>query len=128
MSNIGKEALVKAASKKTDVSSRYMKVAYECICEAIREQVIEGNVVSLEGLGRFIPSVKDAHSARNPLTGEAVEVPARLMVKFSVNNNLKLALREVDVDTIGERDGSVEEVRQETAISSSQPGKKNRRG
>ena len=44
--------------------------------------------VSLTGLGAFTPKVKAARIARNPKTGEKVEVAAKKVVKFKPGKEL----------------------------------------
>ncbi len=43
----------------------------------------------LQGLGIFTVKKRAARTARNPLTGEAVKVPAKTVVKFRVGKDLK---------------------------------------
>lgn len=51
-----------------------------------------GDDVNIPGLGRFKAVKKAARTGRNPRTGEAVEIPARLAVKYSQTSTLKTAL------------------------------------
>lgn len=100
MARIGKADFIKAVAEKTDLHKKHVQEAYECMCEAIRELIADGHEVTLEGVGRFAPQIKEAHEARNPATGGAVKVPARLQMKFKINNNFKTALWELNVKKI----------------------------
>jgi DNA-binding protein HU-beta len=48
----------------------------------------EGKKVSLTGLGSFTAKERKARIARNPKTGEKVEVPAKKVVKFKPGKEL----------------------------------------
>jgi len=45
--------------------------------------------VPLAGLGKFKVSKRQARTGRNPATGEAIQIPAKTVVKFTVAKALK---------------------------------------
>ena len=49
--------------------------------EIIRE-VYAGNTVAITHFGTFVPYPSSGRKARNPITGDAVKVPPRIMIKF----------------------------------------------
>ena len=51
-----------------------------------------GNEISLVGFGSFSVSKVAARTGRNPSTGKALEIPARMQVKFKVGQKLKDAV------------------------------------
>lgn len=55
------------------------------------EMVAAGEEISLGGLGKFVPVEKAARKARNPKTGEEIDVPAKKSVKFKPAAALKKA-------------------------------------
>ena len=65
------------------------KEAAEAIGEHVAHQLAAGETVRLEGIGTL--SVKDtaARQARNPRTGETVEVPAGRKIAFKISKLLK---------------------------------------
>ena len=65
----------------------------EALLAAIVDTLKEGHEVSIAGLGVF--SVKDraARTARNPRTGELVDVPAMRVPKFRAAKGLKDAVK-----------------------------------
>jgi DNA-binding protein HU-beta len=60
--------------------------ALETICE---EVVQSGESLTLPGIGKLDCKVQAARKARNPRTGESVNVPAKVAVKFRVAKSLK---------------------------------------
>ena len=51
-----------------------------------------GNEISLVGFGSFSINKVAARTGRNPSTGKALEIPARMQVKFKVGQKLKDAV------------------------------------
>ena len=84
--------VVKALAEKLEVSK---KVARQCLQEltdtAIRE-VKKSGVFVLPGLGRLVRSDRKARVGRNPATGEAINIPAKKVVKFRVAKAAKEAI------------------------------------
>jgi integration host factor subunit beta len=58
----------------------------ENICKALSE----GDKVELRGFGSFKVKSRNPRKARNPRTGESVDVPAKLVPFFKASNELKL--------------------------------------
>jgi DNA-binding protein HU-beta len=71
-------------------------VATESILEAlgtaIQQALINGDEVTLPGVGKFSVKHRAARKGRNPRTGETIIIPERMMPKFSAAKALKEAL------------------------------------
>ena len=52
----------------------------------------QGKEISLVGFGSFSINKVAARTGRNPSTGKALEIPARMQVKFKVGQKLKDAV------------------------------------
>lgn len=100
---IGKADLVRLAQQKTETKLNFdiMNDAYSGVCDAIVECLMNGNTVILQGVGRLIPIVRPGGEGRNPSTGDTITYEDRLALKFQVNTNLKLAMRSVDIKSLG---------------------------
>jgi DNA-binding protein HU-beta len=59
------------------------------IFDTITDSLKNGDDVSISGFGIFKSKMRAARTARNPKTGEAVNVPATQVVKFQVSKTLK---------------------------------------
>lgn len=81
---IGKEI-----AAKTGVPQSYMNTVIDAICLGIVEHLQNGEAVSLPNIGRFIPHDKAARPARNPQTGERIEIPEHRVIKFRPSLALK---------------------------------------
>jgi DNA-binding protein HU-beta len=58
----------------------------------IASELRAGNKVSIHGFGTFQAADRKARTAKNPKTGETVQVPARKAPKFSAGKGLKDSL------------------------------------
>jgi nucleoid DNA-binding protein len=77
MSSITKADIVEKISKSTGISKVETKAVVEGIVASIVEAIIEGNKVELRGFGVFNSKKRKPRKARNPRTGEIVELKER---------------------------------------------------
>lgn len=73
--------------------SKVMRVVDGLIETVIDLLVKQGEKVNLPGLGILAVKKRAPRTARNPRTGEAVQVPAKTVVKFRVAKSLKEAVK-----------------------------------
>lgn len=66
--------------------------ALKSVFETIKDEVAAGNKVDIAGFGSFSIADRAARTARNPQTGEAIQVAAKKAVKFKVSKTFKDAL------------------------------------
>ncbi|MAQ76987.1 DNA-binding protein [Candidatus Campbellbacteria bacterium] len=59
------------------------------IFDAMAEEMAKGGTVDIAGFGKFEGKMRNARTARNPRTGEPVEVPAQRVPKFKAAKGLK---------------------------------------
>lgn len=73
------------------------KVQAEEVVDAVLESIIgslkKGEEVSIAGLGIFSVKTRAARQARNPRTGETLQVPAMKVPKFRAAKALKEAVK-----------------------------------
>jgi len=67
------------------------------VFDVISMAAVTGEGTSVPKFGKFIVEVKAARTARNPKTGEPVEIPEKLAIKFRPSSTLRLALAEADL-------------------------------
>jgi DNA-binding protein HU-beta len=64
------------------------------MAEIIPAALLEGNNVTIDGLGILKVSATKERQARNPKTGETITVPASRKVKLSISTGLKKAFKQ----------------------------------
>ena len=89
---MNKGELVSAVAGRAGLSrgdaTRVIDTTFEVITDALRD----GQGVKLVGFGTFQVAEREAGEARNPKTGERVEVPATRAAKFRAGTQLKNAM------------------------------------
>ena len=64
----------------------------EATLAAIEAELATGGEVAITGFGRFSVAARGARQARNPRTGEPIEIPAGRAPRFSAGSQLKRAV------------------------------------
>ncbi len=87
-----KSELLNRIATKLDMKRKNVELTIDSFIEALCEGLRKEGKVNVAGLG--IWSVKDrkARTARNPKTGETVQVPAKRVVKFRVSKDMKTSV------------------------------------
>jgi len=67
--------------------------AVDAVLGGISGALASGDSVSLVGFGTFSVSARAARTARNPRTGDAINVPASKAPKFKAGKGLKDAVK-----------------------------------
>jgi len=90
---MNKQAIVEAVSETIGGTKASAERAVDTMITSIIDSLKKGEEVSIAGLGIF--SVKDraARTARNPRTGEPIQVPAMRVPKFRAAKALKEAVK-----------------------------------
>lgn len=86
---LDRRAIGQVLSRRLGLSARESALLLEAFLEAITEQLERGGAVTLSGLGRFSTRTTKARPGRNPATGEAALVPARIKPCFTLSRSLR---------------------------------------
>ena len=90
---MNKQAIVDAVHEKLGST----KVAAEEVVDTVIESIVgtmkKGGEVSIAGLGIFSVKQRAARTARNPKTGESIQVQAMKVPKFRAAKALKEAVK-----------------------------------
>ena len=86
---MNKTELVAAVAAKTEMSKKNAEKAVAAMLETVAETLAAGEKVQLVGFGTFELRERDARTAKNPRTGETVEVAASRVPAFKAGQALK---------------------------------------
>lgn len=89
---LSKSALMAAMAEKWGVSKKQAGEMYDGMVGLIYSEIKRAGEIMLPGLGKMAKKRRDARQGRNPATGETIQIPAKTVVKFSVNKAAKDAL------------------------------------
>ena len=81
--------LVEALAEKTGMQKKDAEKILETLVTTVQEALKAGIKVNVAGLGTFVVVEKKARMARNPKTGETVQVEAKKAPKFKPGKQLK---------------------------------------
>ncbi|MCB1183357.1 integration host factor subunit beta [bacterium] len=84
-----KAELVDLISWQTGVSKKDTGTIVNLILDNIGQALVQGDKVELRGFGSFKVKTRRSRQARNPRTGESVQVPAKRVPYFKTSNELK---------------------------------------
>ncbi len=87
-----KAELVEFIAENADLTKADAARALDAVLEGVIEGLKRTGKVALVGFGTFNAKEREAHTGRNPQTGEAVEIAARVVPSFKAGNKLKDAL------------------------------------
>jgi len=89
MGNVTKKNLVEVISGKTGLTQVDTKIIVESLLETVSKFLSEGRNIEIRGFGRFKIKTKKSRIARNPRTGETVQVEKGLKPVFEASKELK---------------------------------------
>ncbi len=84
-----KTELIDALAKQSSFEKKQTKIFLESLTSLVAKEIRKGGEIPLTGLGKFKVSRRKARMGRNPQTGEAIKIPAKKVVKFTVAKALK---------------------------------------
>ena len=87
-----KEELVAKAAQDAGIPKAKAGKVLESVLASITGALAKGDKVSLVGFGTFSVSRRAARQGRNPVTKEAMEIPAANVPKFKPGRKLKEAV------------------------------------
>ena len=90
---MNKQALVDAIHEAIGGTKAGAEKVIDLVIDSIISTLKNGNEVSIAGLGIFTAKERKARTARNPRTGETVQVPAMRVPKFKPAKAFKDALK-----------------------------------
>jgi len=79
----------KIAEKVKSLTKKQTEVVVETVFESIKDALARGEKVEIRGFGNFKLRSRKARKARNPKTGESVDVPPKKVPYFKVGKELR---------------------------------------
>jgi DNA-binding protein HU-beta len=89
---MGKAELVLFVAEKAGLSKADATRALDAVLEGITEGLKKEGKVALVGFGTFSAKERAAREGINPLTKEAIKIPAKTVASFKAGSKLKDAI------------------------------------
>ncbi|WP_028583167.1 HU family DNA-binding protein [Desulfogranum mediterraneum] len=85
---MNKKELVEAMAGAADISKAAAEKALNGMLMSITDALAKGDKVTLVGFGTFSTVDRSARKAKNPRTGDMIEIPAKTVAKFKPGSKL----------------------------------------
>jgi integration host factor subunit beta len=84
-----KSELVRALNEKLpELQIRDVELALNCMLGQMADELAEGERIEIRGFGSFDLHRRPPRIARNPKTGEAVNLPAKIAIHFKPGKDM----------------------------------------
>lgn len=93
-----KKEIVRRISKKLGVKQYIAKDVVQAFLDEVIDELAKGSTLQFREFGVFYTVIRSARKARNPKTGDEVEVPAKTVVHFKVGRLMKQKVLKIDPD------------------------------
>jgi integration host factor subunit beta len=88
-----RSALIEKVAQKVDwLTLKQTEIVIETVFDSIKEALKRGEKIEIRGFGNFRLKERRARKARNPKTGDSVDVPEKMAVRFKAGKELKETL------------------------------------
>jgi nucleoid DNA-binding protein len=89
---MNKSELIESIATKSGVTRAAATTMLDAALGTITEALVAGDTVAILGFGNFKVSERAARTGKNPATGEALEIAASTVAKFTPGKALKDAV------------------------------------
>lgn len=89
MADMTKADLVEAIAEQADLKKADAERALAAFVDTVAKALSRGQSLQITGFGTFEPRKRAARKARNPQTGEEIDVPATTVPAFRAGKTLK---------------------------------------
>lgn len=79
---MNKAELIEALADKAGVQKQSAKKVLDAYIDIVTKKLAEKEEIVIVGFGTMVPRPQNTRLARNPKTGDPVQIPARTTVKF----------------------------------------------
>ena len=86
---MNKTQLIAAVAEKSGLTKKDAERAVSAMFETITAQLVKHEKVQVTGFGTFEVKARDARVGRNPVTREAIQIPASKVPAFKASASLK---------------------------------------
>lgn len=88
-----KSEFVDQVAARADLTKKDAADAVDAVLETIEDALKRGSEVVFSGFGKFTVADRGAREGRNPATGEAIQIAASRVPKFTAGAALKKAVK-----------------------------------
>lgn len=102
MANITKQDLVHEIAKSTGFIQSDIKLVVEEMLDSLTNFLAEDKKIEIRGFGTFSTKLRKSRPARNPRTGEIVQLDKRIAPLFKYSTDLKESINQSWLNSLPE--------------------------
>lgn len=116
MATISKKEIVKTVSERHGLTTTQTGQIVQVFMDQIIDELSRGNRIEFREFGIFELKRRKPRTARNPKTGDSVQVPEKTVVSFKPGKVMKAKVMDTVPAGITETDGDEDEDEDETPV------------
>ena len=89
---MNKQDLINKMAAEAGITKEQARSALQAYEHGVTEALTNGDNVQMVGFGTFSTAKRKARLGRNPQTGESLQIPAKVVVKFKAGKGLDEAV------------------------------------
>lgn len=121
MSTISKKEIVKTVSERHGLTTTQTGQIVQVFMDQIIDELSRGNRIEFREFGIFELKRRKPRTARNPKTGDSVQVPEKTVVSFKPGKVMKAKVMDTVPSGITETDGDEDEDEDDEEAASPSP-------
>jgi integration host factor subunit beta len=87
--------LIEKVSEKVEgLTLKQTEIVVETVFDSIKDALSRNEKIEIRGFGNFRLKERQPRKARNPKTGESVDVPSKMAVRFKAGKALRESLND----------------------------------
>jgi integration host factor subunit beta len=86
----------KVAARVEGLTVKQTEIIIDTVFDSMKESLARGEKIEIRGFGNFRLRERNPRKARNPKTGESVDVPKKVALHFKMGKSLKESLNPED--------------------------------
>lgn len=93
-----KSVLIEKVSERVgSLTRKQTEIVVETVFDSIKEALVRGEKIEIRGFGNFKLKHRKPRKARNPKTGEKVDVPAKRVLHFKAGKALRESMNSKNI-------------------------------
>lgn len=95
---MNRSKLVREVAKRANINTDLCDKIVRALTEAITQEVASGEKVTISGFGTFQSKRRKATKARDPISGEKIDIKEQNVAAFRAGTGLKAAIKTTPIE------------------------------
>lgn len=100
---MNKAELISAVASKTSLTKAQVTEVLRAFEDVVVNAISEGEKVQMTGFLTIAPRIRSARKGFNPLSGQEIDIPAKMGLRLIPGTRLRKVVEELDIKTFAEK-------------------------